>query len=371
MRVAFVDTSPFWKYSYGPTHPFRLYRLMLTQKMQGAKGLLERLEILIPEPIAEEKLLLFHTRDYLDVLKTANTGEYRDYMAMYGLGYGDNPVFPGVYDYSRLVAGASSMAAKWIVEGKADRTFNMAGGLHHAMPDRAYGFCYLNDPVVAIYELLERYNRILYLDIDAHHGDGVQVAFYYDDRVLTVSTHESGRYLFPGTGHEYEMGEGRGYGYALNVPFPPGAGDDVYTYAFGEVIIPAIKRFNPQVIVSQLGADALSGDPLTHWNLTLNSYLHVLRFLDSLNLPWVALGGGGYNMANVVKAWTWVLAVLTHREMDTEVPPEWIPLGDEYGVRLKTLAPDEPTKSSSDVWSEVDRVISYLRARHPLLTTGI
>ena len=368
MRVAFVDTSPFWKYSYGPAHPFRLYRLMLTQKMQEMKRLLEGVKLLTPEPIDENKLLLFHTRDYLDILKMANTGEYRDYMAVYGLGYGDNPVFPGVYDYSRLVAGASSLAAKQVVEGKAERAFNMAGGLHHAMPDRAYGFCYLNDPVMAIYELLERYDRILYLDIDAHHGDGVQLAFYYDDRVLTVSTHESGRYLFPGTGYEYEMGEGKGYGYALNVPFPPGAGDDVYTYAFGEVVIPAIRRFNPQVIVSQLGADALSGDPLTHWNLTLNSYLEVLRFLDSLNLPWVALGGGGYNVANVVRAWTWVLAVLTRRETDTEVPPEWIPLGEKYGVRLKSLAPEDPTGSSSNVRVEVEGVVSYLKRRHPLLT---
>ena len=363
-----MDTSPFWRYSYGPTHPFKTYRLFLTQRMQEMKGLMGKVKKIQPEVIPEEMLLKFHTADYLEVLKAANGGEYRDYMAAYGLGYGDNPVFPGIYDYSRLVAGASHLAAKAVAEGEAERAFNMAGGLHHAMPDRASGFCYLNDPVMAIYTLLERYERVLYLDIDAHHGDGVQYAFYYDDRVLTVSTHESGRYLFPGTGYEYEMGEGRGYGYTLNVPFPPGAGDDVYTYAFGEVVAPAVERFRPDAVVTQLGADALSGDPLTHWNLTLNSYLHVLRYIRSLNLPWVALGGGGYRIGNVVKAWTWALAVLSDSELDEGVPEEWKGLAEEYGVKLESLALEGPTGSGRGVWNEVDRVVSYLKDRHPLLT---
>ena len=368
--MALIDTSPFWKYSYGPHHPFKPYRLFLVQKLQEAKGLLEESLLIEPIPIDEERLLLFHTPDYLAVLKEANSGTYRDYMAAYGLGYGDNPVFPGLYEYSLLVAGASHTAARLVAEGEVERAFNMAGGLHHAMPDRASGFCYLNDPVMAIYTLLERYDRVLYLDIDGHHGDGVQYAFYYDDRVLTVSTHESGRYLFPGTGYEHEMGEGRGYGYALNVPFPPGAGDDVYDYALEEVVFPAIERFRPQAIVSQLGADALSGDPLTHWNLSLNSYMKAVKFLDSLNLPWVALGGGGYRLENVVKAWTHVLAVLLGREITPEVPDGYRAITEEYGLSLRDLSYGPPTESSRMVWEEVRRVVGYLKDRHPLLSRG-
>ncbi len=367
MRVALIDTRPFWDYSYGPTHPFKPYRLRLVQELQRAKGLLEGVLLVEPTPIDEERLLLFHTSDYLAVLWEANSGRYRDYMAAYGLGYGDNPVFPGVYDYSRLVAGASHTAAEMVVEGEVDRAFNMAGGLHHAMPDRASGFCYLNDPVMAIHVLLERYDRVLYLDIDGHHGDGVQYAFYYDDRVLTVSTHESGRYLFPGTGYEHEMGEGRGYGYALNVPFPPGAGDDVYGYALEEVVFPAIERFGPEAVVSQLGADALSGDPLTHWNLSLNSYVKVFRFLDSLEVPWVALGGGGYRMENVVRAWTHALAVLLRREITPDVPEGYRALVKEYGLSLRNLSLGFLTGSSPEVWAEVERVVGYLKGRHPLL----
>jgi len=329
--------------------------------------LLDHSDVLPPEPIDEGKLLRFHTPDYLRILREANSGVFRDYMALYGLGYGDNPVFPGLYDYSRLVAGASALAARKVASEGYLRAFNMAGGLHHAMPDRAYGFCYLNDPVMAIYELLERYERVLYLDVDAHHGDGVQLAFYHNPRVLTISTHESGKYLFPGTGHEYEMGEGSGYGYALNVPFPPMAGDDVYTFALEEVVFPAVERFNPQVVVSQLGADALAGDPLTHWNLSLNSFLRVLKFLDGLNLPWVALGGGGYNIPNVVRAWTHALAVLTGAGMTYDVPEEWAALAEGYGVRLESLEPGDETVSSDEVWRAVRDVVHFLKGRHPLL----
>ena len=370
MRVALIDTSPFWEYSYGPTHPFKLHRLLLVQKLQEVKGLLKESFLVKPTPIDEERLLMFHTPDYLTVLKEANSGEYRSYMAAYGLGYGDNPVFPGIYDYSLLVAGASSTAAEMVAYGRVDRAFNMAGGLHHAMPDRASGFCYLNDPVMAIYVLLERYDRVLYLDIDGHHGDGVQYAFYHDHRVLTVSTHESGRYLFPGTGYEHEIGEGRGYGYALNLPFPPGAGDDVYGYALEEVVFPAIERFAPEAVVSQLGADALSGDPLTHWNLSLNSYMKVLRFLDSLGIPWVALGGGGYRMENVVKAWTHALGVLLRKDITPDVPDGYVALAEEYGLSIGDLSYDSPTVSSREVWGEVERVVAYLKDRHPLLSRG-
>lgn len=366
MRTLFVNTRPFWKFSYGAGHPFKLYRLFLVQKMQELKGLLEGVSVVEPEEIDEEKLLLFHTEDYIRALRDADSGVYKGYMEFYGLGYGDNPIFVGVYTYSKLVAGASYKVAYLVGRG-FERGFNIAGGLHHAMPSRAYGFCYLNDPVMAVYTLLERYNRVLYIDVDGHHGDGVQLAFYTDDRVLTVSLHESGRYLFPGTGFAHEMGEGRGYGFALNVPFPPGSGDDVYEMVLEEVVFPAVEGFSPQVVVSQLGADTLSGDPLTHWNLTLHSYTKVLGFLDSLKIPWVALGGGGYNMGNVVKAWTWALAFIARKEITPDIPPEWDEIAKPYGVKLSSLYDEDRTSSSSRVWEDVRETVRFLKDNHPLL----
>ncbi|NPB03211.1 MAG: acetoin utilization protein AcuC [Thermotogae bacterium] len=364
-KVLFADTSLLWEFSYGKTHPFNLRRLKVTQSLQKAKGLLQKTHLLHPKEAPEDLLLQFHTADYLRVLKEADSGVFRNYMFVYGLGSGDNPIFPGVYRYSRLVVGASYEAAVRVARGEFRRAFNMAGGLHHAMPDRASGFCYLNDPVFAILGFLDRYERILYLDVDGHHGDGVQMAFWRDSRVLTMSLHESGKFLFPGTGYEDEMGEGKGYGYALNIPFPPGAGDDAYHMALERVVFPAIERFSPQVVVSQLGADALRNDPLTHWRLTTNSYLKVLHFLNDLSVPWVALGGGGYNLKNVAKLWTLTLTVLLEEPIDLTVPNEW---KEAWNMELTTLHDAERTVSSPGVLEEVRRVIDFLRSKHPLLS---
>lgn len=365
-RVALLDTTPFWEFDYGPSHPLKMWRLKLTQELQRCFGLLELVELVEPRMATDEEVLVFHEPDYLEALASADEGIWTPVLIRYGLGTGDCPVMKGVYTASMLAAGASAQAAELVAEGKVSIAFNMAGGLHHAMPSYASGFCYINDPVVAIHKLLQKFERVAYIDIDAHHGDGVQVAFYRDPRVLTISLHENGRYLFPGTGFETEMGEGEGFGFALNIPFMPYAGDDVYIRALDEIVLPALEVFKPQAIVTQLGADALHDDPITHWNLTTHSYLRAVQAFKELNLPWVALGGGGYKIANVCRAWTLALATMLGVDLPNEVPKEWKPLAQTYGVYLDCLRDDKPTESTPVVKADTERVISWLKQNHPL-----
>ena len=368
--VALIDTKPFWEFDYGPTHPLKMWRLKLTQELQKCYGLLELVEIAEPRTASDEEVLVFHEPDYLDALAHADGGVWMPTFIRYGIGTGDCPLVEGVYTASMLAAGASSLAAELVAQGKFRTAFNMAGGLHHAMPSYASGFCYINDPVVAIHKLLQHFERVAYIDIDAHHGDGVQVAFYSDPRVLTISLHENGRYLFPGTGFESEMGEGDGFGFCVNVPFLPYAGDDAYLLALDEIVFPALEAFKPQAIVTQLGADALHDDPITHWNLTSHSYLRAVQGFKAMNLPWVALGGGGYNIANVCRAWTLALATMLGVELPDEVPAEWHPLARQYGVFLERLRDSKPTESPPAAKADIERVIKWLKQNHPLLVSG-
>ncbi|MGQ9462030.1 MAG: acetoin utilization protein AcuC [Candidatus Fervidibacter sp.] len=365
-RVAFIDTSPFWEFDYGPTHPLKMWRLKLVQELQNFYGLLELVDLTEPRPATQDEVLAFHDPDYIEALAKADNGVWAPGLARYGLGTPDCPLIEGVYTTSMLVAGASVLAAEIVAQGKADTAFNMAGGLHHAMPSYASGFCYINDPVVAIHKLLQRFERVAYIDIDAHHGDGVQVAFYRDPRVLTISLHENGRYLFPGTGFEGEMGEGEGFGFSLNVPFLPYSGDDVYLQALDEIVLPALETFKPQAIVTQLGTDALHDDPITHWNLTTHNYLKAIQAFKEMNLPWVALGGGGYNVANVCRAWTLALATMVGVELPENIPERWHPLAQRYGVFLDRLRDEKPTASPQVAKGDIERVINWLKQNHPL-----
>ena len=218
--TSLVYSDAYGRFDYGPEHPLRMERLGLTWRLMEAYGLtaLPNARVHLPEPATEHAVALWHTQDYLDVLKAANGGAVPEHAARYGLGPGDNPVFPGLWDAARLCAGGSLLAVELVASGKATRAFHFAGGLHHALPGRASGFCYVNDAVLAILYLKSRGLRVLYVDIDAHHGDGVQHAFYEDPEVLTISTHERGDYLFPGTGFVEEVGAGAALGYSVNLP---------------------------------------------------------------------------------------------------------------------------------------------------------
>ena len=328
MKTAFIYSDDFAKYDYGPGHPLKPFRLKLTHELIKAYGLLSLPDARLVEakPAEEEDLLLYHTRDYLDMLKAANSGLDIPGEEHYGLGPGDNPVFEGVYEWSRLVTGASLQAAELVDSGEVRIAFNISGGLHHALASRASGFCYINDPVVVISSLLKKGRRVAYIDIDAHHGDGVQAAFYGTDKVLTISLHESGQYLFPGTGFESETGKGQGKGCSVNIPLPPFCDDELFVYAFMEVVPPLIERFSPDMVVSQLGVDSFRMDPLAHLNYTTNGFCEVVGKRQELSPRWIALGGGGYEITNVAKAWTLAWAVMNNLA-SPDNPADELPAG--------------------------------------------
>ncbi len=323
MRSAFLYTDEYFAYDYGPSHPLRIERLRLTYDLCRAYGILDLPDARLVEsrPAAEADILAFHKADYVEALKRASRGETKWEFA-YGLGPGDNPVFPGLWEWSLLHTGASLQGAQHISEGKARIAFNIAGGLHHAGPARASGFCYVNDPVLAILHFVNRGKRVLYLDIDAHHGDGVQWAFYEDPRVLTISFHQDGNTLFPGTGRLDETGKGEGSGYSVNVPMLPGTDDHVFLEGFEHVVPPLMEAFCPDVVVSQLGVDSLRSDPLAALELTTNGFTKVVGFLTEKAPAWLALGGGGYNPANVARAWTLAWAAMNRLEPPDDLPEQ-------------------------------------------------
>jgi acetoin utilization protein AcuC len=278
MRTALIHSDEWRRFDYGPEHPLRMERLELTWGLMQAYGLaaLPGAQVLTPEPAPLEVVTRFHGRDYIEILRATSAGDWVPHAARYGLGPGDNPIFPGLWEAAQLVAGGSILAAGLVAEGQADRAFHFAGGLHHAMPDRASGFCYVNDAVLAIMRLRERGWRVAYVDIDAHHGDGVQYAFYRDPNVLTISTHERGDRLFPGTGFVVELGEGDGLGFSVNLPLQPFTDDEVYQPAFEAVVPPLLSAFEPDVVVLQLGIDSHRTDPLTHLCLTVQGFTKVV-----------------------------------------------------------------------------------------------
>lgn len=341
-------------YDLGPAHPLRPERVLRAVALMCAYGLLgdEGLRVVAPEPAALEDLVRVHDPAYVDAVVRASDHPSAPPPDR-GLGDGDTPAFSGMHEAASLVAGAAIVAIREVIEGSAERALNIAGGLHHAHRDRAAGFCVYNDPAIGIAWALHRDPslRIAYIDIDAHHGDGVQEAFVDDARVLTVSLHESGRYLYPGTGFADERGAGAGLGTAVNVPLPPYATDACYRLAFDEVVRPTVHDFAPDLIVSQNGADALHQDPLTSLGLTLGGYRWLTESISALSDEvcagrLVAHGGGGYAWETIVpKAWTLLAASLLRRTMpgelsDDDGPPLREGAGDLLLAQTRTVIDD-------------------------------
>ena len=326
MKTAFIYSGKLGAYYYGAEHPMRPVRLRLTYELMEALNLIDLPEARIVEARQAQprELQMFHTPEYLRVLKEANTGIIPVNGTAYGIGFGDNPVFNGMYEWSAYCAGASIQAADLVVRSEVDTAFNISGGLHHAMPGRASGFCYINDAVLAIKHLLNQGKRVAYVDIDAHHGDGVEYAFYDTDAVLTISLHESGQWIFPGTGFVTDIGIKEGRGFSVNLPFPPGAGDEVFVNGFDEIVPPFIEAFKPDVLVTQLGVDSFETDPIAHLSLTTNGFETMVKRFRSFGLPWVALGGGGYDMSNVSRAWAVAWAVMNRVKPPNTIPKEFI-----------------------------------------------
>lgn len=321
-----VYSPAFSSHSYGPGHPLKVERLQLTIDLMEAYGLLDNQESpwVEAKTADEQEVRLVHTPEYLEILRNANTGQPPPHAWEYGLGSGDNPVFPGLYDWSLLVTGATLECIRQIRDESRHTAFNIAGGLHHALPSRASGFCYLNDPAIGIAQMVKDGLRVLYLDVDVHHGDGVEAVFYNTDSVLTISLHQHGHTLFPGTGFVDDIGKGPGRGYSVNIPLSPGTDDDLYLWAFKEIVPPIVLAYNPDVLVTQLGVDTLATDPLASLNLTLNGFSGVIHEIKSLNRKWVALGGGGYNVMNVARAWTKAWAIIKGVDVPDDLPDAFV-----------------------------------------------
>jgi acetoin utilization protein AcuC len=363
--VWYGDDAP-W-YDHGPSHPLRPARVILTRELIHAYGLLhhESAEETPARDATEGELLLVHTEPYVDAVRRAGHGEPGPWW-QFGFGSGDNPVFGQMHEAAARVAGASLVAAEAVASGRADHAFNPAGGLHHAMPARASGFCVYDDPAIAIASLLESgISRVAYVDVDVHHGDGPQAIFYGDPRVLTISLHQDGRTLFPGTGFVHEWGDGEARGTKVNIPLPPRTGDDGWLAAFDEVVPPLVEAWRPEVLVTHLGCDTHSSDPLANLSLTTAAYRQTAARLHDLahraaGGRWVATGGGGYQWATVVpRAWTIYFAEMVGADLADELPHLWVDRARlEAGRPVPTTLSEPPARGLGADADAVTRVVA-------------
>ncbi|MGZ8630471.1 MAG: acetoin utilization protein AcuC [Actinomycetota bacterium] len=321
-------------YDHGPQHPLRPQRVLLTWELIAEYGVdrAPGATRMGASPADDETLLLVHTPEFVEATRQAGHG-VEGAWGGFGYGPGDNPIFDRMHEAGAIVAGASLAAARSVLAGETAHAFNAAGGLHHAMPARASGFCVYDDPAVAIaWMLAQGVERIAYVDVDVHHGDGVQAIFWNDPRVLTISIHEYAPEIgfFPGTGGLSERGGPDAQGSAVNLPLPPGTGDVGWLEAFRAAVPPLVRAFAPDVLVTQLGCDTHVSDPLAHLMLTTNAYRETAALLhelahDAAGGRWVATGGGGYQWARVVpRAWTLYFAEMAEVALPDGLPEGWI-----------------------------------------------
>ena len=345
-------------YGFGEGHPFNPLRIRLTLELCEALGLLEGYEFVRPDPADEKDLLTVHSLSYIRSVQEAGSGvgDPLD-LLHYGLGTSDNPIFPDMHEASSHVVGAMLRACRMVMDGDVDHALCISGGLHHALRSKASGFCVYNDAGVAIARLKQEHPgiRIAYVDTDAHHGDGVQWMFYEDPDVLTVSMHESGKYLFPGTGGVEEKGRGAGVGYSVNAPLEPFTDDESWIQSFEAVVPEVLHAFEPDVIISQNGCDGHALDPLTHLSATTRLYEHVPSRVHELAHElcggrWVATGGGGYDIWRVVpRAWSALWACVSHQALPEKTPENWLLRWREQSpVELPPLLRDEPSEYPSN-----------------------
>ena len=326
-RAAFVYDQAMSQHELRGGHPMRPIRLQYTFDLLTAYGAFDGNDsrLVAARPASEEELAWLHTPDYIEAVKSLSLGLSGYDLTRFNFSSdGDNPTYPGMYDAAALSTGSTLVAAEMVARGEVDVAFNISGGLHHAAPGHASGFCVFNDPALAIKYFLAQGWKVAYIDIDAHHGDGVQNAFNDDPRVLTISVHESGRFIFPGSGHADEVGAGPGLGYAVNLPLYPYTGDELYLESFEQIVPPLLNAFAPDVLVTQLGIDSYHSDPLTHLQITTRGYVALIRELAKLasGIPWLALGGGGYDLSAVARGWTLAYGVMLDVEWPDQLPGE-------------------------------------------------
>ncbi|EMC99916.1 hypothetical protein BAUCODRAFT_54799, partial [Baudoinia panamericana UAMH 10762] len=320
-KVAYFYDSDVGNYAYNAGHPMKPHRIRMAHSLIMNYGLYKRLEIYRAKPASKLEMTQFHTDEYVDFLSKVtpdNMDAYAREQGKYNVG-DDCPVFDGLFEFCGISAGGSMEGAARLNRGKCDIAVNWAGGLHHAKKSEASGFCYVNDIVLGIIELLRFHPRVLYIDIDVHHGDGVEEAFYTTDRVMTVSFHKYGEY-FPGTGELRDIGVGNGKHYAVNFPLRDGIDDKSYKDCFEPVIQWVMDFYQPSAVVLQCGGDSLSGDRLGCFNLSMRGHANCVNFVKSFNKPTLILGGGGYTMRNVARTWAYETGRLVGVEMSSELP---------------------------------------------------
>ncbi|RKF59155.1 Histone deacetylase RPD3 [Golovinomyces cichoracearum] len=320
-RVAYFYDSDVGNYAYVAGHPMKPHRIRLAHSLIMNYGTYHLMEIYRAKPATRHEMTQFHTDEYIDFLQKVtpdNMDSFSKEQLKYNVG-DDCPVFDGLFEFCGISAGGSMEGAARINRGKCDIAVNWAGGLHHAKKSEASGFCYVNDIVLGIIELLRFKKRVLYIDIDVHHGDGVEEAFYTTDRVMTVSFHKYGEY-FPGTGELRDIGVGQGKNYSVNFPLRDGIDDVTYKSIFEPVIENVMKYYQPEAIVLQCGGDSLSGDRLGCFNLSMRGHANCVKFVKSFNVPTLVLGGGGYTMRNVARTWAFETGVLVGQELSSTLP---------------------------------------------------
>jgi len=359
------------EYDFGPTHPLTPRRfgpgIDLLQAIGAEPGL-------APEPATDDELLTGHTARYLEVVKRFSEHGHGWMDAEAGIGEGgDDPPFVGMHDAAAAVAGGSLRAMEAILRGDVTHAFHPGGGLHHAMRSRASGFCIYNDPALAIALARRAGKRVLYVDLDVHHGDGVEAIHAADPGVLTVSFHESGRYLFPGTGFVDEVGEGAAAGTVVNVPLPPDTGDGAWLDAVTSLLPELAAEFRPDLVVSQHGADSHLWDPLAHLRNTVNAMGAAARLVHDLAHEhaggrWLATGGGGYDVYRVVpRTWSLVWLAAAHRDVPSQTPEAWRERwADEAGrydqAPLPTTFDDPPTPTEPATARAIEQTVDEVRA---------
>ena len=317
----FHDAETIGSFYYGPGHPMKPHRLQMTHNLILSYQLYKKMEVYRPHLATEEEMTQFHAADYIDFIKRVtpdNQHEFAKQLQKFTVG-DDCPVFDGLHDYCRVYTGGSIDGAKKLNHGLTDVAINWSGGLHHAKRSEASGFCYVNDIVLAILELLKHHARVLYLDIDIHHGDGVEEAFYTTDRVMTVSFHKFGDY-FPGTGGLEDIGYDKGKLYSLNCPLKDGIDDESYEQLFKPIMTKVMERYDPDAIVFQSGADSLSGDRLGCFNLSIKGHAECLKFMTTFGKPMLVLGGGGYTIRNVARCWAYETGCLLNVDLEDNLP---------------------------------------------------
>mmetsp|Transcript_22236 Transcript_22236/g.68625 ORF Transcript_22236/g.68625 Transcript_22236/m.68625 type:complete len:452 (-) Transcript_22236:25-1380(-) len=363
-RVSYFYDTDVGHFYYGPGHPMKPHRLKLAHHLILSTGLYRKLDVYRPHLASPAEMTRFHNDDYVQFLSRVTPETVRPFlqqMTQFNVGEcTDCPVYDGLFEFQQIASGASIDGAVKLNHGATDIAINWSGGLHHAKKSEASGFCYINDIVLAILELLKYHARVLYIDIDIHHGDGVEEAFYTTDRVMTCSFHKHGvtddgrrAAYFPGTGAGDDVGHGAGKGYAVNFPLKDGMDDASYERVFKPVVSKIMEVYRPEAVVLRCGAGSLAGDRLGRFNLSIKGHGELVKFVRGFDLPTLVLGGGGYTIRNVARCWAYETSLLLGEELAEEIP--YNDFFEHYGPDYKLHWTPPPMENRNDP-KELDRL---------------